>query len=99
MGQNPFEPSAVAFYGLIMCGVSGAFGVLHGYAERLSVSVRRTRLRSRFDIGKDIASCALYAVAAALAFVMVYISFAIFVVISAAYFLPSYGEHRYSTKG
>src|SRR6185312_4281969 len=99
MGANPFEPSAVAFYGLLMCAVSVAFGLLHGYAERLSVSVRRMQLRNYFDIGKDILSSILYAVGAALAFLSVYLAIAIFVVISAAYFLPSYGEHRYSTKG
>ncbi|HEY2032228.1 MAG TPA: TMEM175 family protein [Rhizomicrobium sp.] len=99
MGSNPFEPSAVAFYGLLMCAVSIAFALLHGYAERLSISVRRTRLRNYFDIGKDIVSSMLYAIGAGLAFLSVYIAFAIFVAISAAYFLPSYGEHRYSTKG
>jgi len=99
MGSNPFEPSAVAFYGLLMCAVSIAFALLHGYAERLSISVRRTWLRNYFDIGKDVVSSALYVIGAGLAFVSVYIAFAIFVAISAAYFLPSYGEHHYSTKG
>jgi uncharacterized membrane protein len=99
MGANPFEPSAVAFYGLLMCAVSVAFGLLHGYAERLSVSVGRWGVGLFLVFGFVLVWWLVLGVGGGVAFLSVYLAIAIFVVISAAYFLPSYGEHRYSTKG
>ena len=97
MGQNPYEPSAVAFYGVIMGVVSLAFTLLHFYVEWLAARsgavVRKTRW-TNFQIGKDIASTLLYFAGAGLSWISVYIAFALFVAISAAYFVPSYGYRQ-----
>jgi uncharacterized membrane protein len=95
MGQNPLEPSAVAFYGIIMGLTSLAFTLLHGYVDALAVAIGHVSKRTRLDIVKDVASTALYLAGSALAFVSVYVALVIFVALSAAYFLPSYGDYHH----
>jgi uncharacterized membrane protein len=94
MGDAPYGPADVAFYGVIMCANSGAFALMHRYVERFAARNGGGSDSANYDIAKDIASTVLYAVAAGLAYVSVYISLVIFVGISASYFLPNFGSSR-----
>jgi uncharacterized membrane protein len=96
MGDAPYGPADVAFYGVIMCANAGAFALMHAYVERFAARNGGGSDSANYDIAKDIASTVLYAIAAGLAYVSVYISFVIFVGVSASYFLPSFGNHRKS---
>jgi uncharacterized membrane protein len=90
MGTNPFEPSAVGFYGAILGLTAFAFTLLHRHVSRAGQRRGRASLRTRSVIFKDVLSTALYIAAIPLAYVSIYISDAIYVAISAAYFLPDF---------
>jgi uncharacterized membrane protein len=89
MGDNPHSPYAVAFYGVILAFNGFAYALLHRSTSHLCVAAGQRALRNRASVTKDLISTLLYAAAIPLAFVSVYISDALYVAISAAYFLPN----------
>jgi len=99
MGEHPFAPGAVAFYGVVLTGTAIAFTLLHRYIAALARADGRTDPRSRLDLVLDYAAMTAYASAAALAFASVYASFVIYGLIPIAYFLSPFGSKRTSVKG
>lgn len=94
MGTNPFEPSAVAFYGAVL-GLNGfAFMMLHIYVSRRGVAGGLSSLRTRSVIMKDVVSTVLYAASIPLAYLSVFFSVAIYVALAAAYFLPEFDAEK-----
>src|SRR4029077_14255859 len=88
LGKNYHQPMAVALYGLdlAMCGLS--FYVLR--SELVWQSRHDTELMEYHASvqRKNLLSAGLYFSAAPLAYISIYISFFIFVLIPAMYFLP-----------
>jgi len=99
MGEHPFAPGAVAFYGVVLTGTTVSYTLLHRYLAALAKAVGRTDPRSRFELVLDYMAMTTYALAAALAFVSVYVSFAIYGLIPIGYFLSPFGSKRTSVKG
>jgi TMEM175 potassium channel family protein len=88
MGRNPHAPFPVALYGLnlAMCGFS--FWILRiEIARQHRHDPEMSEYHSRIQV-KNLFSGFLYLSAAALAHVSVYISYFIYVLIPAIYFLP-----------
>jgi uncharacterized membrane protein len=88
LGKNYREPMAVALYGLDLTLCSGAFSFLRSelaqqHAEDPVMSEYHHSIQR-----KNLVSLVLYLSAVPLAYVSVSISFAIFVLIPALYFLP-----------
>ena len=88
MGNNHRDPRAVALYGLIMLMCGTAFAILrsaiathHRENAELALYHHRTQI-------KNVYSVVLYAASIPLAFVYVWISFAIFAFVALSYFLP-----------
>jgi uncharacterized membrane protein len=94
MGDAPYGAADVAFYGVIMCANSGAFALMHSYVERFAARNGCGSTSANYDLAKDIASTVLYAAAAGLAYISVYISFVIFVGILVSYLLPNFTNGR-----
>jgi len=88
LGQTHGAPLAVAIYGLDLTFCSAGFTLLrylvtadpHGHASALE--------QNRRAIRKSLWSCLLYASSVPLAFVHISLSFFIFLLIPAIYFLP-----------
>ena len=88
LGKNYHQPMAVALYGLDLAMCGSAFYVLR--AELVRQNGQDGNLRD-YHAGvqrKNAFSAALYFLAVPLAYVSVYVSFFIFVLIPAMYFLP-----------
>ncbi len=88
MGEGRGAPVAAAFYALNLAAASIAFGLLwretskqHQHDSVLLAHHRRLRVMTRWTI-------AAYLLAAPLAFVSVYLSFGLFMVLPLLYFLP-----------
>jgi uncharacterized membrane protein len=89
MGTHPTAPVPVALYGVVLCLAAQSFGLLRNALARqhrddpaLHVILRgRGRTKARL-------ASALYALSVGLAFVSVYLAYAVYVLIPALYFLP-----------
>ena len=87
LGENPLLPLAVAIYGFVLAGNALAFFVLRWSVYR---DTRDTDMRLvHIDLlRRDAFVAALYVLSMPLAFVSVYLSAAIFVLMPALFFLP-----------
>jgi uncharacterized membrane protein len=88
MGKNYREPMAVALYGLDLCLCASGFYLLRTELIRQS---RHNSAMIEYHEGiqrKNAFSGALYLLSAPLAYVSIYASFFIFVLIPTMYFLP-----------
>ncbi len=99
MGEHPFAPGAVAFYGVVLTGTAVSYTLLHRYIAALAKASDRADPRSRFELVLDYVAMTAYAAAAALAFVSVYAAFAIYGLIPIAYFLSPFAGKPTSVKG
>lgn len=88
LGKNHREPFAVALYGLNLTLCAASFGFLR---IQLSRQDRNNDELSRYHAHvqrKNVISGSLYLLSAPLAYKSVYLSYAIFILIPAMYFLP-----------
>jgi uncharacterized membrane protein len=90
LGDAPREPLAVAFYGAVLTANAASFTFLHRCAACLGDADGKLDDIHRTIIKKDAFFTALYAASMPLAFVSVYLSMAIFLIIPAAYFFPEF---------
>ncbi len=88
LGQHSFLPLAVALYGFILA--ASVFGLLLLRLHVQSVTKTRAIVEAHHVrvVRKTIIGAALYGLSVPLAFVSVYISMAIFVIVPAMFFLP-----------
>ena len=85
--RSPTEPLAVAFYGANMVGTSSSFAFLRRCASRIG-HPEGVPPELRPAVIKNFMSTLLWAASIPLAYVSVYLSIAIFGLISAYYFVP-----------
>lgn len=88
LGENCHEPLAVAVYGVVLVFACAAFLLVQTVLGRQNASDEAQRIEFRRLNHKAIFSLCCYAASVALAFVSVYASFAIFVIIPLLYFWP-----------
>lgn len=91
IGTNPMLPAASCTYGLIFGMMAVSFFLLRIQAAKPSVagiSPGRTRRRSR-SMTRSYLSIGFYVAGAVLAYVSVWVSFALFAVVPAIFFLPA----------
>jgi len=88
VGKNYREPMAVALYGLDLTMCSAAFCLLRIELMRQESGNARMLEYHRGIQRKNLFSLALYLSSVPLAYVSVYLSFLVFVLIPALYFLP-----------
>jgi uncharacterized membrane protein len=93
--RSPTEPLAVAGYGVNMVGTSSAFVFLRRCASRIG-HPDGVPANLRPAVIKNAVSTSLWIASVPLAYVSVYISIAIFVAISAYYFVPEFILARYA---
>jgi uncharacterized membrane protein len=88
LGQHPFLPLAVALYGFIL--TASILGLLLLRLHVQSVTKMRAAVEAHHVrvLRKNIFGVVLYAASVPLAFVSVYLSMAIFVIVPAVFFLP-----------
>jgi uncharacterized membrane protein len=89
VGGNPWMPAASSAYGLIFFLNALAFTLLRGHVgrQRLLHSFAPAH-RQRFIQRKNRITLAIYAASALLPWVSVYLSFALFLLVPALYFVP-----------
>ena len=90
VGDAPREPLAVAFYGAVLTATAVSFTFLHRCAAGLGDEDGKLDDIHRAIIKKNWLFTALYAASVPLAFVSVYLSMAIFLIVPAAYFFPEF---------
>ena len=90
LGDAPRVPLAAAFYGAVQTANAESFTFLHRCAACLGDEDGKLDDIHRAIIKKDWFFTALYAASVPLAFVSVYLSMAIFLIIPAAYFFPEF---------
>jgi uncharacterized membrane protein len=90
LGNAPLEPSAAAFYGALLTATAVSFTLLHRCAVTISSRAGKLDRLHLLIIYKDSCFTALYALSVPLAFVSIYISMAIFLIVAACYFFPDY---------
>jgi uncharacterized membrane protein len=95
MGDHPHESRAVAFYGVVLFANAVAFTLLHSYCDKLSAG----RAPMTLFVRRDMIATLLWLAGAGLAFVSVYLSFALYVSLAAVYVLPRYGDNASTSKG
>jgi uncharacterized membrane protein len=88
LGQNPFQPTAVALYSFILCACSGSLLLLRLHIQRVTKTPPAVARHHQRVLRKTILGTALYAASVPLAFVSVYISMAILAFVPAMFFLP-----------
>lgn len=84
LAANPFLPQAVMFYGLVLSLNAFAFLLLRRYVEVEGKLIPYNALVHR----SNLVSTLLYLATIPLAYISVYLSFAVFVAIPVWYFLP-----------
>jgi uncharacterized membrane protein len=90
LGNAPFEPAAVAFYGAVFTANAVSFTLLHRCAVTLGRKNGKIGRIHLLIMYKDSFFTGLYALSVPLAFVSIWVSMAIFLIVPAAYFLPEY---------
>jgi uncharacterized membrane protein len=90
LGNAPLEPAAAAFYGAVLTATAVSFTLLHRCAVTIGSRAGKLDRLHLLIIYKDSFFTALYALSVPLAFVSIYISMAIFLIVAAAYFFPDY---------
>ncbi|HEY2446518.1 MAG TPA: TMEM175 family protein [Rhizomicrobium sp.] len=90
LGNAPVEPAAVAFYGTILTVTAVSFTLLHRCAVAIGSKTGKPNDVHRLIILKDSIFTGFYAISVPLAFVSVYASMTIFLIVPAAYFFPDY---------
>jgi uncharacterized membrane protein len=90
LGDAPRQPLAIAFYGAVLTANSVSFTMLHRCAACLGDRDGRLDRIHVLIIRKDWFFSSLYAASVPLAFVSVYASMAIFLIVPAAYFFPEF---------
>jgi uncharacterized membrane protein len=90
LGDAPEEPLAVAFYGAVLTANSIGFTFLHRCAACLADRDEKLDRIHTLIIRKDGFFTCIYALSIPLAFVSVYASMAIFLIIPTAYFFPEF---------
>jgi uncharacterized membrane protein len=90
LGENCSAPLAVAIYGADLALTSGAFLILHVALAAQDANDTERQAEMRGWKRKSALSIAGYGVAAALAFVSIQASYAIFVIIPLMYFWPEW---------
>ena len=90
IGDAPREPLAVAFYGAVLTANAMSFTLLHRCAASVGDADGKLDEIHRAIIKKNWFFTTLYAVSVPLAFVSVYLSMGIFVLVPAAYFFPEF---------
>ena len=93
MGRNHGAPPAVACYGAVLTLTSCAFLLLQIVLARHNADNDARRMQLRRQLRKSAFAITLYAIATGAAFVSVYASFAIFILIPVLYFLPERQLH------
>ncbi|MCU0443665.1 MAG: TMEM175 family protein [Microscillaceae bacterium] len=89
MGLNPFLPEADMVYGLIFFMNSLSFTILRNYAEakKMLYGIYTDEFKRRMFI-KNLIGVSCYFIAAFGSYISVYISFALFLLVPAMYFMP-----------
>jgi uncharacterized membrane protein len=90
LGNAPLEPAAVAFYGGVLTANAVSFTLLHRYSVTIGSKTRKLDRIHVLIIYKDTFFTTLYALSVLLAFVSIYLSIFIFLIVPAAYFFPDY---------
>jgi uncharacterized membrane protein len=90
LGNAPLEPAAASFYGAVLTATAVSFTLLHRCAVIIGSKAGTLDRLHQLIIYKDSIFTTLYALSVPLAFVSVYISAAIFLIVAAAYFFPDY---------
>jgi len=90
LGNAPREPAAAAFYGAVLTATAVSFSLLHRCAVTIGSRAGKLDRLHLLIIYKDSLFTALYALSVPLAFVSIYISMTIFLIVAAAYFFPDY---------
>ena len=90
LGDAPLQPLSVAFYGAVLTMNGAGFTMLHRCAACLADGEGKLADIHRIVIKKDFVFTTIYALTVPLAFVSVYASLAIFVLIPACYFFPEF---------
>ena len=88
LGENCHEPLAVAVYGAVLVFACAAFLLVQVVLGRQNAGDAARKIEFRRLNHKAIFSISCYTASVALAFVSVYVSFAIFVIIPLLYFWP-----------
>jgi uncharacterized membrane protein len=88
MGRNHTAPFAVAMYGTVMALTAAAFTLLRWIVARDDLDDSAMTAHHNRMHRKNILSIATYTAAVGLAFISVYLSFCIFVLIPIMYFIP-----------
>ncbi len=89
IGSNPFLWQASAVYGMVFFMNAWAFNTLRGYVVRHSLLHDNINKHAHLRIrSKNKVALAVYLVAAVVSTVSVYISFILFLVVPAMYFIP-----------
>jgi uncharacterized membrane protein len=88
LGQHPFLPLAVALYGFILAACSLGFLLLRLHVQSVTKTRATVEAHHIRVLRKTIIGVALYGLSVPLAFLSVYISMAIFVIVPAMFFLP-----------
>lgn len=90
LGNAPLEPAASAFYGAVLTATTASFSLLHRCAVTIGSRAGKLDRLHLLIIYKDSFFTALYALSVPLAFVSIYFSIMIFLIVPAAYFFPDY---------
>lgn len=90
LGEAPFAPLAVAFYGAVLAANAVSFTFLHRTAACLGDKDGKLDDIHRAIIRKDWFFTGLYVLSVPLAYLSVYVSLAIFLMVPAAYFFPEF---------
>jgi uncharacterized membrane protein len=89
VGEDPFVPLSIATYGFVLTANASAFILLRWCVSREVSGDDHLMREHKSVIRKNLFAIALYSVSVPLAFVSVYISMAIFVLIPTLFFMPN----------
>ncbi|SDY82920.1 Uncharacterized membrane protein [Nitrosomonas sp. Nm33] len=90
LGQNPVEPFAVALYSVVLACVIGSFALLRQVVFRQLVHNQDLARHHAAIQLQNLIATAEYLLAVPLAYVSLYLSYAIFVMIPLFYIMPGY---------
>jgi uncharacterized membrane protein len=88
VGEDPFVPLSIAAYGFVLAGNSSAFMLLRWCVSREIRDNVDLMRQHKSVMWKNLFAVVLYALSVPAAFVSVYVSMAIFILIPALFFVP-----------
>jgi uncharacterized membrane protein len=98
LGEHPGTPMPVAIYGAVLTMAAMSFVLLRFVINRHHRDNARMREHNRYILRKTLTTAVMYAISVPVAFVTIYASYFVFIIIPLIYFIPDRKDAEFASE-